>query len=76
MALDIDSMIIVSKACALAALAREESRENHTREDFPDSRPEWANFNHVVFRQGADIKVRREPLPQMPADMKALIGGK
>ncbi len=76
MALDIDSMLIVSQACALAALAREESRGGHTREDFPDSRPEWANFNHVVATAGGQMKVRREPLLQMPPDLKALIGGK
>ena len=76
MALDIDSMLIVSEACALAALAREESRGGHTREDFPDPRPEWAGFNHVVSRVGGEMKVRREPLPQMPTEMKALLGGK
>jgi len=76
LALDLDSMLTVSEACARAALAREESRGGHTREDFPETRPEFSAFNHVITRGPEGPVVRREPLPAMPADLKALIGGK
>ncbi len=76
MALDLDSMLTVSEACALTALAREESRGGHTRADFPETRPEFGKFNHVIASAAGAMKVRREPLPEMPADLKALIGGK
>ncbi len=76
LALDLESMLTVSEACASAALAREESRGGHTREDFPESRGEFATFNHVVKKGPHGPVVRREPLPAMPAELKALIGGK
>ncbi len=76
LALDLESMLTVSEACARAALAREESRGGHTREDFPETRPEFATFNHVVKKGPEGPVVRREPLPVMPPELKALIGGK
>jgi succinate dehydrogenase / fumarate reductase flavoprotein subunit len=76
MALDLQSMLICSEACARAALAREESRGAHTRDDFADTRPEFGAFNLVVHEHGGAMTVRREPLPPMPVDLKAVVGGK
>ncbi len=76
MALDLHSMLVTSEACARAALAREESRGAHTREDFPETRKELAAFNHVVHRDGDKMAVRREPIPEMPEDLRAAMGGK
>jgi succinate dehydrogenase / fumarate reductase flavoprotein subunit len=76
MALDLDSMLVVAEACARAALAREESRGGHTREDFPDPRPEFALFNHVVSKGKEGMAVRREPAIPLTAELKVLIGGK
>ena len=39
LALDLRNMLLVSEAIAKAALAREESRGGHTRDDFPKTQP-------------------------------------
>ena len=43
LALDLRNMLVVSEAIAKAALAREESRGGHTRDDFPKPSPEWGD---------------------------------
>ena len=39
LAIDLRNMLLVSEAIAKAALAREESRGGHTRDDFPQTDP-------------------------------------
>ena len=41
LALDLPHMLLVGECIARAALAREESRGGHTRDDFPGPDPEW-----------------------------------
>jgi len=72
LALDLESLLTVSEAVARAALAREESRGGHTRDDFPKTDPEWAKVNNTVRRKGEGISLTQEPLPQMPDELKAL----
>jgi succinate dehydrogenase / fumarate reductase flavoprotein subunit len=76
MALDLQAMLLASEASARAALAREESRGAHTRDDFPETRKELATFNLVVARKDGKMDVRREPIPAMPDDLKAALEGK
>lgn len=72
LALDLRNMLLVSEAIAKAALAREESRGGHTRDDFPKPSPEWGSKNLVVrlddSRSGVDLV--EQPLPEMPAELK------
>ncbi|HET6812242.1 MAG TPA: fumarate reductase/succinate dehydrogenase flavoprotein subunit, partial [Acidimicrobiales bacterium] len=72
LALDLESLLTVSEAVARAALAREESRGGHTRDDFPKTDPEWGKVNNTVRRSGDGISLTQEPLPQMPDELKAL----
>jgi succinate dehydrogenase / fumarate reductase flavoprotein subunit len=72
LALDLASLLTVSECCALAALERKESRGGHTREDHPYTDDTWGTVNLVSRQQGDRVDLRREPLPQMPADLKAL----
>jgi succinate dehydrogenase / fumarate reductase, flavoprotein subunit len=72
LALDLRSMLIVSEACAKSALARNESRGGHTREDFPKTDPEFGKINHVITRKNGEMHLRTEPLPQMPDDLKPI----
>ncbi len=71
---DLTSMITSSEAIALSALERKESRGAHTRADFPDSDPELGKGNTVVYRQGDHMKVKFVPLPEMPEELKRLLG--
>ena len=71
-ALDLESLLTVAECSAMAALERKESRGGHTREDHPYTDDQWGTVN-VVLRQRLDaLQLTREPLPQMPAELKQL----
>ncbi len=60
--LNLKSLIAVSRVVAEAALAREDSRGAHFREDFPQTDP-LANSTYIVVRQGPDgLALTREPV--------------
>ena len=65
LALDLRNMLVVSECVARAALEREESRGGHTREDFPEMRPEWRKVNLVCSLAGPG-EVRLAPAPVTP----------
>jgi succinate dehydrogenase / fumarate reductase flavoprotein subunit len=71
-ALDLHSMLLVSEACARAALERRESRGGHTRNDYPQTDPEWGKVNLIVTKRDGAIAIDRKPLPQMPGDLAQL----
>ena len=73
-ALDLENLLTVTEAVARCAIERKESRGGHFREDFPDKDPECAKWNSVVSR-GADgsMQFRREPIKELPAELKAVI---
>ena len=72
LALDLRNMLLVSEAIAKAALAREESRGGHTRDDFPATDPEWGSKNLVVRLDdsGEGVDLLEQPLPQMPDELR------
>jgi len=78
LATDLPAMLTVSRCVTLGARDRKESRGGHTREDFPSADPEFGKVN-LVQRQpagggvGGDIKIGPEPIPEMPAELKALL---
>src|SRR5687768_243078 len=65
LALDLKNMLDISEAVTRAALERKESRGAHTREDYPDSKPDWAKLNVIVRQTREGIDVAREPLPEL-----------
>ena len=73
-ALDLKHLLTISQAITLSALERNESRCGHFREDFPDKSAEAAKFN-IVIKKAADgvMQLRREPIPELPAELKAVI---
>jgi succinate dehydrogenase / fumarate reductase flavoprotein subunit len=73
-AIDLKHLLTVSEAIARSALDRKESRGGHFREDFPDKDPAAAKYNSVILK-GPDgaMKLRREPIPEMPAELKQVI---
>ncbi len=74
-ALDLGHLLTVSEAITRSAIERRESRGGHFREDFPGK--DEANFGNVnlVVRKaaGGGMELRREPIPEMPAELKQII---
>ena len=73
LALDLKNMVDISEAVTRAALARTESRGGHTREDFPASDDEWGRVNNIVRQADSGIEVVREPLPELPDEVKDIL---
>ncbi|SHN76417.1 succinate dehydrogenase subunit A [Geodermatophilus obscurus] len=70
LALDLPHLLAVSECIARAALAREESRGGHTRDDFPATDPAWGRVNLVCTRTpDGGVTVARQPLPEMPPEL-------
>jgi succinate dehydrogenase / fumarate reductase flavoprotein subunit/fumarate reductase flavoprotein subunit len=62
-AMDLLSMIDVSRMVAASALAREETRGAHSRSDFPKQRDDYGLFNSYVTRgESALPKIEKQPV--------------
>ena len=74
-ALEIDAMVDISRMCTMAALAREESRGGHTREDFPNpDHSHWGKINSVIMLGEKDEMVlEHRTYPSMRDDLKDLL---
>jgi succinate dehydrogenase / fumarate reductase flavoprotein subunit len=73
-ALDLENLLTVTEAVARCAIERRESRGGHFREDYPDKDPEAAKWNSVVSRAvDGQMKLRREPIKDMPPELKQVI---
>jgi succinate dehydrogenase / fumarate reductase flavoprotein subunit len=73
LSIDLRNMLVVSESIAKAALAREESRGGHTRDDFPKTDHEvWGKKNLVVSLDGTGegVVLTEKPLPEMPDELK------
>jgi len=73
LALDLKSMLTVSEAVALSALAREESRGAHSRIDFPNVDSAWGARNNIIQREGEAMRLRQEKVPEMPVELKQVL---
>ena len=71
LSLDLRNMLLVSESIARAALAREESRGGHTRDDFPGPNDTWGTKNLVVRLDstGTGVDLTEQPLPVMPDEL-------
>ena len=62
-------MVLVSECIAKAALAREESRGGHTRDDFPAMSAEWRQKNLICSLDGDDIALTEQHIPLIREDL-------
>ena len=69
LAFDLDNMLLVAESTAKSAIAREESRGGHTRDDFPGMSNKWRQVNHISSFDGEKVNVREQVLPPMPKEL-------
>jgi succinate dehydrogenase / fumarate reductase, flavoprotein subunit len=70
---DLKSMLTVSEAVTRSAIARRESRGAHSRLDYPNLDAQWGKQNNIVVRRGSEMVLRQEPIPEMPAELQAIV---
>jgi succinate dehydrogenase / fumarate reductase, flavoprotein subunit len=72
-ALDLHHLMLVSEMITRAALERKESRGAHFRDDYP-AKNEEGRGNIIVRRSDSgEMQVRREPLKEMPSELKQVV---
>ena len=69
LAFDLDNMLLVAESTAKSAIAREESRGGHTRDDFPGMSNKWRQVNHISSFDGNQVTVREQELPSLPKEL-------
>ena len=74
-ALDLDNLLTVSEAIALAALERRASIGAHSRDDYPEKEePGGGKYNTVIQKApDSEMTIRRNPIPELPEDLHAII---
>ncbi|MEO7110109.1 MAG: fumarate reductase/succinate dehydrogenase flavoprotein subunit [Polyangiaceae bacterium] len=77
---DMRNMMVCAEAMCRAALLRKESRGAHARDDFPDADKEHFAKVNIVSKSvrgptGDSMEVREVPLPEVPAEIKAVLEG-
>ena len=65
-AFDLRAMLVAAEAVVRGALAREESRGAHHREDFPEESDAWRKNILCAGDEGGDMHLWTEPVPELP----------
>jgi succinate dehydrogenase / fumarate reductase flavoprotein subunit len=73
-ALDLNNLLTVAEAITRSALERKEGRGGHFRDDYPNKDAAFGKANIVLKKQpDGSMQRRREPIPEMPAELKQVI---
>ncbi|RKU14927.1 fumarate reductase/succinate dehydrogenase flavoprotein subunit [Candidatus Poribacteria bacterium] len=74
-ALDLDCLLTVSEATALAALERRASIGAHSRDDYPEKEePDAGKYNTIVRKDNDGVMaIRREPVPDLTEEYQQII---
>ena len=72
--LNLENLVLTSRAICTAALARTDSRGAHFREDFPAKSDAYSTFN-IVIQKGTDgaMQLSRVTVPQIPPELQQVI---
>lgn len=73
LAMDLRNMIVVSRAIAMAALERKESRGGHSRIDYPNYDKSFSKINHVLTNDNGKMALRANPLPVVSDELKQYV---
>jgi succinate dehydrogenase / fumarate reductase flavoprotein subunit len=73
LARDLRSMLTVSEAVTRSALERQESRGAHSRIDYPKLDDAWGRQNNIISKDGGGMKLRQEPVKEMPEELKKIL---
>lgn len=73
LARDLKSMLTVSRAVALSALERKESRGAHSRIDYPKYDDFWSKQNNIIMSDGATMKLKQSPVEEMPGELREIV---
>jgi succinate dehydrogenase / fumarate reductase, flavoprotein subunit len=73
-AIDLKHLLTVSEAITRGAIERKESRGGHFRDDFPGKDAAEGKVS-IIIEKGTDgsMQIRRETIPDMPAELKQVI---
>ena len=74
-ALDLDCLLTVSEAIALAALERRASIGAHSRDDFPEKEEQGAGKYNTIIHKSEDntMAIRREPVAELTEEYQQII---
>jgi succinate dehydrogenase / fumarate reductase, flavoprotein subunit len=72
-ALDLRNLLMVSECIARCAIERKESRGGHFRDDYPGKSDEFAKVNIITAKSDGKMKIRRDPIKEMPPELKQII---
>ncbi|MDE0482721.1 MAG: fumarate reductase/succinate dehydrogenase flavoprotein subunit [Candidatus Poribacteria bacterium] len=74
-ALDLDCLLTVSEAIALAALERRASIGAHSRDDFPEKEEPGAGKYNTILQKADDgtMAIRRESVPELTEEYQQII---
>ena len=74
-ALDLDCLLTVSEAIALAALERRASIGAHSRDDYPEKEEPGAGKYNTIIKKASDgrMEIHRQPVDELRADLQEII---
>jgi len=70
---DLYSMLTVAAVVTRSAIERRETRGGHSRTDYPQTDPAWGKMSVIARKVDGQLTLDRVPIPEMPAELKALL---
>jgi succinate dehydrogenase / fumarate reductase flavoprotein subunit len=70
---DVKNMLVSSEVLVLCALERKESRGGHWRLDHPGEDYFWGRHNIIATKDGNAVQLTTRPVPEIPAEYKAIL---